>query len=143
MPSLLTPILRWLRTIFFGLLAEAATVVTIILIVMTNRYGFSPGLSEREYATFAARTGEIAGMIGGTVYTFLFARLLMRRLGGQFVAHGIVVALAAVAFSIGGSLVGHRALPAMYVLASALKVAAGALAGYFAAARLEARPISS
>jgi hypothetical protein len=53
----------------------------------------------------------------------------MRRLGTRFVAHGVVVALTAIAFSIAGSIAGHQGVPAGYILASALKVSAGALAG--------------
>jgi hypothetical protein len=116
----------------YGFLAEAATVVTIILIVMAYRFVIARGLSDADYAAFGERTGEIVGIIGGTLYTFLFARLLMRVVGGRFVAHGLVVAVIAVAFSVGGSIAGHHAIPPAYLLASALKLAAGGLAGFLA-----------
>jgi hypothetical protein len=60
----------------------------------------------------------------------------MRRISSQQVAHGIVVALAAVALSVGGSIAGHQGVPAAYLLASALKIAAGALAGFMATRRI-------
>jgi hypothetical protein len=114
----------------YGFLAEAATVVTIILIVTAYRLAFARGLSDADYAAFGERTGEIVGIIGGTLYTYLLARLLMRVVRGRFVAHGVVVALTAIAFSVAGSIAGHHDVPAAYLLASVLKLAAGALAGF-------------
>jgi hypothetical protein len=126
---------RWLRAVVHGFLAEFATVLTIILIVISYRYVFAHGASDADFAAFGARTGEIVGIVGGTLYTFLFASLLMPRLSGHFVPHGLVVAASAVAFSIAGSLIGHRGVPAAYLVASALKLAAGALAGILAQKR--------
>jgi hypothetical protein len=75
----------------------------------------------------------LLGLVAGTIYTFLFARTIMPRLSARFVEHGLVVAAAAVAFSVGGSLAGHHGVPNAYILASALKLAAGALAGFLIA----------
>ena len=117
----------------YGLLAEVCTIVTIIAIVMLYRYVFAKGLSDTDYAAFGDRTGMIVGIVGGTIYTFLFARLVTGRLANRQVAHGIVVAVAAIALSVGGSLAGHRGLPSGYALASFLKLGAGALAGFLGA----------
>lgn len=113
----------------YGFLAELLTVLTIIAIVRAYRYLFAPGLSEGEYAAFGVRMGGLVGIVGGTIYTFLLARLLMVRLERHFVEHGLVVAVTAIAFSVGGSIAGHHGVPAGYLLASILKLAAGALAG--------------
>jgi hypothetical protein len=114
----------------YGFFAEFATVLTIILIVMMHRYLFARGASPGEVAAFGVRTGELVGIVGGTFYTFILARLLMARLSGNFAAHGLLVALTAIAFSVGGSILGHRGVPAGYGIASALKLLAGALAGF-------------
>ncbi len=124
---------HWLRAVGYGLLAEIATIATIIAVVMIYRYILAKGLTESSYAAFSESVGAIIGIVGGTLYTFLFARLLMRKLGSDFIAHGIVVGLGAVALSVAGSLAGHRGLPAAYLLASVLKIAAGALAGFLRA----------
>jgi hypothetical protein len=121
---------HWVRAAGYGLLAEIATVLTIILIVTAYRFAFARGLPDADYAAFRQRMGGIVGIVGGTLYTYLFARLLMRVVTGRFTVHGIVVAVTAIAFSIAGSIVGHQGVPAGYVLASALKLAAGALAGF-------------
>lgn len=120
----------WLRAVGYGLLAEIATILTIVVIVMAYRYVVASGLSDAEYAAFGQRVGGIVGIVGGTLYTYLFARLLMQRLTTRFIAHGLVVALTASAFSIAGSIAGHQGVPAGYVLASVLKLAAGALTGF-------------
>jgi len=117
----------------YGLLAEISTIVTIIAITVLYRYVFVRGLTEPSYAAFNKRTGAIIGLVGGTLYTFLFARRLTRRISARFVAHGVVVAIAAIALSVLGSIAGHRSVPSAYILASALKLAAGALAGFLAA----------
>jgi hypothetical protein len=97
---------------------------------MVYRYLFARGLSPAEYTVFGMRTGKTVGTVGGTLFTFLSARLLMPRLDRHFVLHGLVVAAAAIAFSVAGSIAGHQGLPAGYALASTLKVGGGALAGF-------------
>jgi hypothetical protein len=121
---------RWLRAAAYGLLAEIATIITIVLVVSLYQYLLARGLTKADYTLFGQRVGWIIGPIGGTLYVFVFARRLMTRISSRFVAHGIVVALAAIALSVGGSIAGHRDVPGGYVLASALKIVAGALAGF-------------
>jgi hypothetical protein len=126
---------RWMRAVAYGLFAEIATILTIIGAVMVHRYVFKPGLSDTEYAAFSAQAGAVLGVLAGTVFVYLFANVLMRRLAANHVAHGIVVAIAAIALSIGGSLAGHHGVPRAYILASLLKLTAGAFAGFRASPR--------
>jgi hypothetical protein len=126
---------RWLRAIGYGLLAEIATILTIIGAVVVHRYVFKPGLSDAEYASFGAQAGAVLGVLAGTIFVYLFANLLMPRLAANHVAHGMVVAIGAIALSIGGSLAGHHGVPRAYILASLLKLAAGAFAGFRASPR--------
>jgi len=128
---------RWLRAIGYGLLAEVSTIVTIIAAAMLYRYAFARGqAAAADYALVNDRIGAVIGVIGGTLYTFLFARALMRHLSTRFIAHGILVALAAIALSVGGSVAGHHGVPAGYTIASALKIIAGGLAGFLATRRI-------
>ncbi len=121
----------------YGFLAEFATVLTIILVVQADAHFFSRGLTDADFVALGQRVGVVVGTVGGTLYTYLFARLLMRRVASRFVAHGVVVALTAIAFSIVGSITGHQGVPAGYILASALKLAGGAFAGF-----LDSRSVS-
>lgn len=119
---------RWPRAIGYGFLAEAATVVTIILTVVSYKTVIAPGLSDIEYAAFGERMGGILGVVAGTLFTYLFARALMPRIRSRHIEHGLVVAATAVAFSVAGSIAGHHGVPDGYLIASALKLMAGALA---------------
>ena len=121
---------QWLRAIGYGLLAEVCTVITIIIVVNVYKYGVARGLTDEAYNAFGKKTGGVIGIVGGTLFTYLFARLVMRRLSANFVAHGIVVAVAAIALSVGGSLAGHQGVPLGYTYASILKLLAGWLAGF-------------
>ena len=125
-----------MSAIGYGLLAEIATIITIVIIVSIYRYGIARGLSPEAYAAFGEKVGEVVGIVGGTLFTYLLAHLLMRKLTRNFVAHGIVVAVTAIALSVGGSIAGHGSVPAAYVVASLLKLAAGALAGWQAQRRV-------
>ena len=126
---------HWLRAILYGLLAEFATILTIVLVVTLYRLLIARGLSADDYTAFSERTGAMVGPVAGIIFTFVFARLLMRRVPAHWIAHGLVVALGAIALSIGGSIAGHHTVPAAYLLASAGKFAAGALAGFLTARR--------
>ena len=121
---------RWGRAAGYGFLAELATILTIILIVQVYVRFFRSGLTSADFLALGKRVGGIVGPVGGTLYTYFFARLLMRRVATRFVAHGVVVALTAIAFSIAGSIAGHQGVPAAYLLASVLKLAVGTLAGF-------------
>jgi len=121
---------RWLRAFAYGLLAEVATVAAIVATVMSHRHLIRPGMSEAFYGDFSARAGFIVGAFGGAAFVFLFARMVMKHAGAHRIAHGLIVAVGAIGLSIAGSLAGHGVIPASYLLASALKLAAGALAGY-------------
>jgi hypothetical protein len=124
---------RWLRAVWSGFLAELSTVLTIILIAEAYVHLFTPDASDPGNAAIFEQIGGIVGIIAGTLYTYVFARLLMMLLTRRFVEHGVVVALTAIAFSVGGSIAGHHGVPLLYVPASILKLAAGALAGFLAA----------
>ena len=120
---------HWLRAIGYGLLAEISTILTIILVTVLYRYVFARGLPDTAYPIVNDRVGEVVGIVGGTLFTYLFARRLMRHLSDRFIAHGVVLALVAVALSVGGSIAGHHDVPRAYILASVLKLAAGVFAG--------------
>jgi hypothetical protein len=121
---------RWLSAIGYGLLAEVCTVITIILVVSVYRYGIARGLSDDAYTAFGQKAGGVIGIIGGTLLVYVFARLLMRRLSGNYVAHGAVLAITGIALSVGGSIAGHQGVPSGYILASILKLLAGWFAGF-------------
>src|SRR2546423_3805124 len=92
---------RWLRAVGYGVLAEIATILTIVAVVLLYRDVFARSLSDAGYIAFAERVGAILGVVGGTLYVFFFAYPLIRPLSSRFLAHGIVIALAANVPSLG------------------------------------------
>jgi hypothetical protein len=98
--------------------------------MMLIKFVIFRGLSEAEYAAIGTDVGGYIGVFGGAIYTYVFARRLMPRISAHFSEHGIVVALAAITLSIVGSIVGHQGVPAGYIVASILKIVAGARAGF-------------
>jgi len=121
---------RWVLAIGYGLLAEIATIATIVAVMMLIKYASFQGMSDAEYAAIGTDVGGYIGVFGGAIYTYVFARRLMPRISAHFSEHGIVVALAAMTLSIVGSIVGHQGVPAAYIFASILKIVAGARAGF-------------
>lgn len=121
---------RWLRAVGYGVLAEIGTIITIIIVVTVYKFGVARGLPAEAYDAFGERAGGVIGIVGGTLYTYAFARLLMRRLSANFIAHGIVVAVVAITVSVLGSIAGHQGVPLGYVFASILKLLAGWFAGF-------------
>lgn len=126
---------RWLRAIGYGVLAEICTIITIVLVVTVYKYGIARGLSREAYDAFGQKTGGVIGIVGGTLFTYALARVLMRRLSANFIAHGIVVAVVAIVVSVLGSIAGHHGVPLGYVFASILKLLAGWFAGFQAGSR--------
>lgn len=123
---------RWLLAIGYGVLAEVATVATIVIMVTLLRFAVSrawPGVPADDRTV--PGVVPLIGVWGGALYTLIFARRLMSRISSHFVAHGIVVALAATALAILGSIAGHKTVPSAYLAASVLKIIAGAAAGFF------------
>ena len=121
---------RWLRAIGYGVLAEICTIITIIIVATGYKYGIARGLPPEAYDAFGQKAGGVIGIVGGALFTYAFARLLMRRLSASYVAHGIVVAVVAIAVSVLGSIAGHHGVPLGYVFASILKLLAGWFAGF-------------
>ena len=121
---------RWLAALGYGLLAEVCTIVTIIFIALVYKFGVARGLSDAAYDAFNQKMGAAVGIVFGTLFTYLFARMVVRRLSGNFIAHGFVVAATAIVVSLSGSIAGHHGVPSGYVLASILKLAAGWFAGF-------------
>ena len=121
---------RWLRAVGYGLLAEICTIITIVIVAIIYKYGLARGLSPEAYDAFGQKAGGAIGIVGGTLFTFVFARALMRGLSANFIAHGIIVAVVAIAASVLGSIAGHKGVPLGYVFASILKLLAGWFAGF-------------
>jgi predicted membrane channel-forming protein YqfA (hemolysin III family) len=122
---------RWIRAFFFGLLAEFATIVTIILIVTAHSVAKGGPMMDTT-SRFATIWGATIGIVGGAFYVYLFARWIGSLVSRNFIAHGIVVAVTAAAFHLLTALGSAEQLGALQYGADALKIAAGVLGGWVA-----------
>ena len=123
---------RWVRAFLFGVLAEVATIASIIITVLVYKELVARGLSDVEYGKFGVRAGGIVGLSMGTVYVFLLAWPIVRSVARHRMLHGVIVALGAMTLQLAGSLGGHGGLPMAYPYSAALKLFAGAAAGWLA-----------
>ena len=113
----MTPKMHWWRILFGGLLAEIALILAIV----------PAGLKLGE--TFLHYT---AGP-GSFLFCFLGAWWVCRRVESRFVLHGLLVGI--VAALIYAGLTRLQPEPLAYIIAHALKLAGGAVGGYFAQRR--------
>jgi hypothetical protein len=123
---------HYFRAFAFGLLAELATIATIIIAVLGYRQFAGRNMSAADYAVFGQRAGELIGLTLGTVFVFLLAWPVVRVVSRHKIWHGVTVATGAIVLQIGGSLAGHHGLPLAYAFAAVLKLAAGGGAGFLA-----------
>ncbi|MBA2687315.1 MAG: hypothetical protein H0U64_04370 [Gemmatimonadaceae bacterium] len=123
---------RWVRAFLFGILAEIATIASIIITVLIYKQFIGRGLSDVEYGKFGVRAGGIVGLTMGTLYVFLLAWPIVRSVSKHRMIHGAVVALGAMTLQLAGSLGGHGGLPMAYAYSVVLKLVAGVAAGWLA-----------
>lgn len=123
---------RWVRAFFFGILAEIATIASIIIAMLIYKNFVARGLTAAQYEAVGQRAGGIIGMTLGTLFVFLLAWPIVRSVEKHKMIHGVVVALGAITLQLSGSLAGHGGLPMAYIYAVSLKIAAGIAAGWLA-----------
>lgn len=123
---------RWLRAVLFGVLAELATIVTIVFIVTIHSVATGGPMMDMT-SRFAKVCGATVGIVGGATFVYLFSRWIGRFLSTRFVAHGLVVAIAATAFHLLSSRGAGDGIGVLQYSADTLKIVAGALGGWMSA----------
>lgn len=126
---------RWIRAALFGLLAELTTIITIILIVTAHSVAAGGPMIDST-SRFATIWGATIGIVGGAFYVYLYARWIGSLVLRSFIAHGIVVAVAAIALHLGSAIGSSEKLDANHLSADALKLLAGTLGGWVASRNL-------
>lgn len=123
---------RWIRAFLFGIIAEIATIASIIMAVLIYKNFVARGLTDAQYDHISQRAGGLVGLTLGTLFVFLLAWPVVRTVEKHRILHGSVVAFGAIALQLSGSLLGHGGLPMAYAYSVLLKLAAGAAAGWLA-----------
>jgi hypothetical protein len=121
--------LRLWRVIGFGLLAEAATILVIVVILTLHSRVFAAGQPQAVVDDFAQRVPMILGPVAGILFTFIAAVLATRPLQSRVRTHGLLVGVVSAMLTFPGMLAGAAAMRAVYGGAMLLKLAAGYGAG--------------
>jgi len=121
--------LHWLRALLFGVLAEVCTILTVVVVVYGHRLT-GGAQSEQQLEEFGLRAAAVVGPVFGVIYTFLMALLVVRRVGGRYLAHALLVAAGAIALHLLGVLGAPGGFRAVYVYSDLLKLVAGAVGAF-------------
>jgi len=114
--------MHWVRALLAGVAAEVLTIVTIII-------------ATKAFQVNMETAGLVLGAGGGVVFTSLMALWALRAVPDRYVAHGLLVAVWAVVLHLLGAAGAPGGFRAIYLVADALKLAAGALGGVLTARR--------
>jgi hypothetical protein len=124
--------LRWVRAILAGIGAEVLTILVIVLAVSIYRAG---GHTADDVERFGGQAGLVIGPAGGALFTFVMALWALRGVSGRYLAHGLLVAVGAIALHLVGVSAAPGGFRPIYLGADAAKLAAGLIAGLIAARR--------
>ena len=129
--------IRWGRILTGGILSEVGVVVVLLAIIATYSYVIAPGLSNADYERFGELAGYYVAPAAGAVITFLVVLWVARPLTSGFIAHGLLVGLVSVLLTIAFFFMAKPEHRAMYLIAFALRLAAGYAGGRVAQRRGE------
>ena len=122
--------IRWKRIVLAAFLSEICVIGVLIAVTAVYAFGIAPGRTDEEYQRFSETAGYYVAPAAGALTTFLFALWVATKLDSRFIANGVLVGVISVLLT-AGFLVGarpeHRP---MYLIAFALRIAAGYLGGY-------------
>jgi hypothetical protein len=118
---------RFARVVGFGLLAEVATALAILVVLQMHARLFGGGV-DAAISGFAQRAPLILGPGLGVLFTFIAALRAARPVPGRGRLHGLLVGVVASVLTIPG-MVATPALAPIYAGAILLKLAAGWAAG--------------
>lgn len=121
--------LRFGRIVAFGLLAELATILLIVLTLLIHSRVFAAGQPQAVVDAFAQRLGAILGPVAGGVFTFGAAMLCTRPLEGRFRTHGVLVGVVAALLTVPGLMSAAASQRPLYLAATLLKLLAGLAGG--------------
>ena len=122
--------MRFFVSFLFGLLAEIATGLVIAGAVVITGGSAIPS----NPAAFPSWV-PIVAIVAGSLFTFLIGLWRASREADSRVGHGLSVAAGAIALHLATSLGGGQTLTVLHVVADALKLVAGAVAGVAAQRR--------
>ena len=125
------PRLRIGRIILFGVLAEVATIIVIVLVLAVHKQFIAAGQPQAVIGEFAERAPAVLGPAAGILFVFIGALLATRPLEQDFRRHGLLVGVVSALLTLPGLLAGDPSQRPIYLGSIVLKLVAGYLAGSF------------
>ena len=119
--------IRVARVIGFGLLAEVATAVIIVIVLQLHARLLTSG--DEQTTSFARLAPAILGPGLGILFTYLAALRASRPVPDQARLHGVLVGVVTALLTIPGIFAGAPEMRPVYIGAIILKLAAGWAAG--------------
>jgi hypothetical protein len=122
--------MRFFVSFLFGLLAEIATGL-VIAVGMGITHGGAMPSNPADLPSWVT----IVAIVAGSLFTFLIGLWRASRQPDQRLGHGLSVAAGAIALHLATALGGGQTLTRLHVIADALKLVAGVVAGLAAQRR--------
>jgi len=126
--------LRVVLAIAAGLLAEIFTIAVVAIVFFGHRLIGGAETPEQTQA-FMMRAGSIVGPLFGVIFTFVMALWVVRKAKGRYMAHGLLVGVAAAAIHVITTIGAPGGYGMIHAIADILKLCAGAAAAMVATRR--------
>jgi hypothetical protein len=121
--------IRFGRVIAFGVLAELATMLVIVVTLTIHSRVIAAGQSQDVIDDFARQVPAVLGPLGGILFTLVAAILATRPLADRIREHGAWVGVVSAAITLPMLIASTEADRPLYLAAIALKLVAGVMGG--------------
>ena len=128
--------IAWGRIAIAAVLSELGVIV-VLTITIGAIMALVPEMSEAQFSTLGEDVGYYVAPAAGAVTTFLAVLWAVRRRSSGFFTHGVLVGVGSVILTVGFMVTARPEHYAMYLVAFALRVLAGAVAGAFSGWRFD------
>jgi hypothetical protein len=126
--------IRWGRIVIAAVMSEVGVIAALFAGIAVYTW-MNPSMSDAQSSTLGEEVGYYVAPGAGAVTTFLAALWATRGLSSSLFAHGALVGIVSVLLTVGFIASARPDHRVMYVIAFALRLAAGCLAGAIAERR--------
>ena len=137
-PAGATSRIRWGRIVVAAIMSEVGVIAVLFAAIAAYTFA-TPSMSDAQYGSLGEEVGYYVAPAAGAVITFLAALWATRGLTSAFVPHGTLVGIASVLLTVGFIASARPDHRVMYVIAFALRLAAGCAGGAIAERRFKAK----
>jgi hypothetical protein len=129
------PRLRVGRILAFGVVAEVAVILLIIVTLTLHSRVFAAGQPQEVLDAFAERAPAVIGPVAGILFTFIAALYCTRPLEVRHRTHGVLVGVVTTLLTLPDMIMATTAMRPLYLAAMMLKLIAGLAGGAYSERR--------